>query len=58
MRDRGRSGRVGGDREAIRRALDDLASGTPFVGVTGRVAFDSAGDAQTGYFLDTVRTAP
>lgn len=47
--------RVGADREAIRRALDALEE-APFAGVTGPIAFDSAGDARTAYFLDTVRT--
>jgi len=50
-------GRAGADREAIRRELDALQQ-SPFAGVTGRIAFDSAGDARTPYFLDTVRSTP
>jgi branched-chain amino acid transport system substrate-binding protein len=38
-------GRVGTDRQAVRRALAGVGSATPpFEGVTGTVAFDAAGD--------------
>lgn len=40
--------RVGTDREAVRRALDAVGTATPaFEGVTGTVAFDTAGDVST-----------
>lgn len=51
--------RVGPDREAIRRRLDALGRGEPpFRGVTGSIAFDTAGDAIGSYHLDTVRGMP
>lgn len=41
-------GRVGNGREAVRRGLAAVGSGTPpFPGVTGPIAFDSAGDVPT-----------
>jgi branched-chain amino acid transport system substrate-binding protein len=41
-------GRVGTDREAVRRALEGVGTKTPaFEGVTGTVAFDAAGDVST-----------
>lgn len=47
----------GADREGIRRYLDALGRGRPrFRGVTGTIAFDSAGDALASYHLDTVRS--
>ncbi len=40
--------RAGTDRESIRRALAEVGTATPaFEGVTGRIAFDSAGDVPT-----------